>query len=141
MVNLICIVVHVIRGTIKLFHPHVLPIYLSDCWKQFSTPEIQCPHTCNMARNYLQAGLVIPARLVFWIPIHLQLTISEIFDTNRYITCILCQLPYHSYRQPSRLNNGNTFHRGGGGGGGGGDKCIPRLLSMPKRFIDCQGLP
>ena len=35
------------------------PANLSDCWNQFSLSTRHCQHTCNMARNYLQAGHVI----------------------------------------------------------------------------------
>ena len=55
----IYIVLHVLWG-----HTYS-PANLSDCWKQFSLPERQCPHTCNMTRNYLQPGHAIPTRLAF----------------------------------------------------------------------------
>ena len=32
------------------------PASLYDSWKQLSLPVRQCPHTCNIARNYSQAG-------------------------------------------------------------------------------------
>ena len=106
------------------------PANLSDYWKQFSLPAIQCQHTCNMARNRLQAGHAItpliglsgfgpsligyPCDILGWL-IHGH---------------IPSQLPHFQNFNIGWLNNGNVFHEGVG--------YKPRLLlSMRKSLIEC----
>ena len=98
------------------YRPTLCPANLLDCWKQFSLPARQCHHTCNMARNCLEACHVIPPCLAFWISIHLQLTTSGIFETDWYLTYTPSQLPHYPNWNASWLNSGYTFHIGGCGG-------------------------
>ena len=72
------------------------------------------PNSCNMVRNCLQAGHVIPPCLSFRILTHLQLITLEIFQTVRHMTYIPSQLPHNKNITASWSNNGNAFHRGRG---------------------------
>ena len=101
------------------------PANLSECWKQFSLPGRQSPHTCNMARDCLQAGQWSCHTPLTGLPGYLRP--AGTYDLYPFPAATLPKLECQLVEQRQRIPQG-----------GGGCKCIPRLLlSMRKRLIEC----
>ena len=122
MARLICIVLHVIRGTLTGQHyvDEVCPVNLSDCWKQFSLPVRKYPHFLQYGKELL---------VMAYYMIHLQSTTP--LGYLRLAGTLFLSL--HSY-QITQIGTtaGRTM------GLGWGTNVYPGFfLSTSNKFIEC----